>query len=304
MNTSTERWPQSLTGALLSAVAGLYALSLPATAAAAAGEETPELYLEGDFTAHGLRIGSDLEVAVLAGDPESSYTVLLVDEGDETVASLVDLDTNELGSTDRHRLWTRTGIEGCDADAVHDPASYRFEQLADAEAILDGRTFRVVLVEGEGTPIDLALAEQDLPMVSIAPALRAFPSGGAGCLRTRLDNEPMRMTIQHQAVASRTFHVFVVPRQPNWLAGDPLADVRPNGPQTIEVPAGVNPSVELLWASPVDDGEYQIILRQDLLPPTTPVFEPTADEVIEPPVSHTGTTYRECHPLCPPPHSG
>lgn len=302
MNSIAIRSKPPLTIALLSAMIFFCGVSFFSASPAVAGDPTPEVYLLGDFTTGGLRIGSNLKVAVTNGEPSRHYTVMLVDEGYGAVASLVDLKTNLNGSTGRHRLWTRTGVEGCDAGAVYDPASYHFESFSEAEAILDGRTLRVVLLDSETSPFATALAEEDLPLAVVASPISAYPSDGAGCLRTQLDQEPLHLAIQHEAASARTFQVFVVAEQTIWLPGDPLNDVRPGGPQMITVPAGAHLLVALLWASPVTDGNYQIILRDGASVTLPPFLDATADIVVETSVSHSGTTYRECaNTSCPPP---
>ena len=256
-----------------------------------------ELHLDGDFTDGGLRVGSNLDVAVTGAAPLRRYTVLLVDEAEDKVATLVDLVADDSGTIGRHRLWTRTGVVGCDPGVVHAPSSYLFQSFAEAESVLDGRTFRVLLVEGMGSPAATVLAEADLPMAAVTPFVSAWPSDGAGCLRTVLEAEPLHLAIRHRSVADETFRIFVVAPQAVWLPGDPLVDVRPGGSQLTVVPAGADPWVELLWPVPVP-GELQIIVRPGA--DTVALFQAT-DVAVGTRVSPTGSTYPECT-VCPPPN--
>ncbi len=302
MNSIANGSKNPLAVALLGATLLLCGFGFLSSTPAVAGDPTPEILLYGDLTTDGLRIGSDLYFAVVNGEPSRLYTVVLVDEAYGEVASLVDVKTNVNGSTGRHRLWTRTGVEGCDAGAVHDPARYRFEKFGEAETILDGRTFQVVLLDDATSAFSDAITEVDLPMTVVTSPISAYPSDGAGCLRTQLEQEPLHLTIQHEALSPRVFQVFVVAEQATWLPGDPLSDVRPGGPQMIAVPAGAQPVVALLWASPVTDGDYQIVLRDGGSVTLPPFLDATADFVAETGVSHSGTTYRECgNTVCPPP---
>lgn len=270
-------------------------LSLYAASPAAA---QPELFLEGDMTAGGeLRIGGHLDVVVANAEPLRLYTVLLVDEAAGTVASAEDLMTDEFGKTGPHRLWTRTGVVGCDPEAVHDPASYQFESFSEAESVLGGRTFRVLVVDDPGSPPTKALTRTDLPMVVVTPPVEAYPSDGAGCLRTVLrPAESLHLAISHQSVADQDFMIFVVTPQSVWLPGDLLVDVRPGGPQTINVPAGADPWVVLLWLFPAA-GECQLVVRHGI--GTAPVFDQATDFAVETLFKLVGSTYPECT-VCPP----
>ncbi len=284
----------ALYGSLL---ATLSTLLLCACQPVAAQNPTPELHLDGDFSAGGdLHVGGNLDVKVSNGEPLRFYTVLLVDEGDDTVAALADLQTDAAGTIGRHRLWTRTGVVGCDPGVVHDPLSYLFESYSEAGSVLDGRAFRVLLIDSAR---GVKLASVDLPMVVATPFLSAYPSDGAGCLRTVLEAEPLHLAISHQAAGDQSFRIFLVAPRDVWSPDDPLVDVTPGGSQVISVPVGADPQVELLWAVPVA-GEYQIIVRYG--DGTVPLFQEATDLAIETLVSPTGATYPECA-ICPPPNA-
>jgi hypothetical protein len=273
------------------AILSLYAF-LPAPALAA----TPTLVLDGDWNAGKLRIGGHLDIGVTDGEPLRLYTLLLIDEGEHAVTSPVDVMTDAAGTAGRQRLWTLTGVVGCDPEAVHDPASYQFESFSEAESALDGRTFRVLLVDSAASPPEKAHAGAGVPMEVVTPPVKAYPSDGAGCLRTRLKpGEPVYLAISHQSAVAQDYRIFVVQPQALWKSGDPLVDVR-GVFQTISVPANADPWVELLWASPVA-GEYQIVVRQGIA--TAPVFDQATDLAVEIRFSPAGTTDNECD-VCPP----
>ncbi len=267
-----------------------------------ASAQTPELFIDGEFTAGGdLVIGSNVDVAVVQGGGLRRYSVLLLDEDDAVVASLVDVPTNQAGSTGRQRLWTRTGVEGCDPGAVHDLSTYQFESFLEAESVLAGRKFRALLLDTAESPFSTALAELEVPMTTTNPFVKGYPSDAAGCLRTVLGvGESVYLAISHQDdVAPQIFRVFVVAPQSVWLPNDLLTDVRPSGSQVIGVPAGANLWVKLLWMAPVA-GDYQIIVRRGGI--SAPIFQ-ASDVVLETGFSPGGSTYPECTVPCPPPNN-
>ena len=292
-----EARPTVLHG-LIFAINTILVLAGAPTAAAAA---EPELMLSGDFTDSAeLYIGSNLDVQVSNGEPLRRYTVLLVDENDEPVVTLADIGTGNTGATARHRLWTRTGVEGCDPEAVHDPSNYQFISFSEAESELDGLKFRVLLVESPDSGPEKAIAEHELPLTTASPFVSGYPSDAAGCLRTEFKfNEKVYLAIRHSAGAPQDFRIFVVAPQSVWMTNDPLVDVRTGGSQLIQVPPGAGPNVELLWASPAA-GDYQIIVRPG--DQTVGGFQAT-DVAIETTFKPAGSTYPECT-VCPPPTDG
>ncbi len=282
----------------------LIILSLLVLSAAPALTATPKILLGGDVNAGGeLTIGGHLDVGVINGEPLRRYTVMLVDEDDQAVTATVDVMTDGAGKTGRHRLWKLTGVVGCDPEAIHDPASYQFESFAEAESELDGRTFRVLLLDGPGSPPGKAHAKAELPLVVVTPFVTAYPSDNAGCLRTRFKpGEDVYLAISHQDAVDQTFQIYVVEYKESWKDGMPLNDVRPVGqqPQSVLVPANVDPWVAPLWASPVA-GDYQLIVRHGM--GTVQNFSSATDVAVDIGFSPGGSTNDECDP-CPPPQVG
>lgn len=293
-NRPESAHPAALRGSFLVTLATLLVLScLPVPALAA----TPELVLGGDVNASGeLTVGGHLYVALTSGERLRRYAVVLVDENDVAVSPAIELVTDAAGNAGRQRLWTRTGVVGCDPGAVHDPASYQFKSFSEAEAELDGRSFRVLLLDGAGSPPAEAHAEAEVQMIVVKPPVKAYPSDDQGCLRTEFKlGESVYMAISHQHGSDQDYRIFVVDPQPSWNGGDPLNDVR-GVVQTISVPPAVL-SVELLWAAPVK-GEYQIIIREGF--GTVPGFDPATDFAVETRFSPGGSHNDECDPCIPP----
>lgn len=280
------------------AAAGALALSILVLSLADQPVAAQELILGGDVVGDAdYQIGGNLDIAIFEADPETQYTILLVDEADELVTWVAGVTTNSEGNSGRYRLWTRSGVVGCDPGAVHDPANYLFESFAEAESILDGRTFRAVLVDDLDSGLLSAHAEIEVTMNVPFAVVSGYPSDGAGCLRTVFRAIPVHLAISHLSAFDQTFEIFVVPAQAVWQQGDDLIDVRPTGSQSILVPAGADPHVELLWQVPVA-GEYQIVVRQG--GSTEEIFEEATDLPIATAFEPTGTTLPECT-VCPPP---
>ncbi len=274
---------------------------------AAPGVFAVDLLLIHDGEEEGkMTIGSDLDVN-LSGGPQGIYTVRLVDEADEIVASTVLHLSQGQGSSVTRRLWTRTGVVGCDPGAVHDPDEYQFESFEEAETLLDERTFRVEVYQGILFPAAQSpVIEEEIAFEAPQLSVRAFPSDMTGCFRTTFDEgENLYLSIQHSKSNQQLFRNFLVHAQYLWTAGDSLSDVRANGSGVITVPSG-NPSVHLLWSpAPGTGGDpppeylFDIILRPGV--DSTPTFDPATDFSGGRARVPAGGTVPECKYHCVPP---
>ncbi|MEO1367473.1 MAG: hypothetical protein AAFX50_09875, partial [Acidobacteriota bacterium] len=236
-----------------------------------------------------LEIGGDLHAGVTGAPAFTSYTILLLDETHTSVVRLRGT-TDAFGDLADDLLWERTGVEGCDLGAVHDPLNYRFQTFEEAESVLGGRTFNLRLID-DGT--GAAVAAAALPLEVVTPFIGGYASDGAGCPRLEYQaGEPLHLTMEHQAIVGVDVEIFLVQHQDVWTPGDPLIDVR-GAPQLIHVPAGTK-WVSLLWLTPAQ-GEYQVIAR----PPGTTAPYQSGDLVIRMGNSH-GTPANDCGSVCPP----
>ncbi|MEM1178983.1 MAG: hypothetical protein AAGM22_11610 [Acidobacteriota bacterium] len=265
-------------------LAFVLAVLVPAAAFAA-----PTLTLGGDLNAGRLEIGGDLEAGVTGAPAFTSYTITLLDETNTGVVRLRG-KTNAFGELPSDLLWPRTGVEGCDVGAVHDPLNYRFQMFGEAESVLGGRTFTVSLFDDAAKTTVAVLA---LPLEVVTPFLEGYASDGAGCPRLEYQSgEPMHLTMEHQAAVGVDVEIFLVDHQDVWTPGDALIDVR-GAPQLIHVPAGMK-WVGLVWLAPVQ-GDYQVIAR----PPGSTGPYAAGNMVIEMGSSH-GTPANDCGSVCPP----
>lgn len=271
-------------------VALLITLFLPLMTQAA-----PTLTLAGDFTGGGeLEIGGHLDASFAGVTPFEHYSILLVDESQQVVASLMNLQADAGGAISPRRLWTRTGVVGCDPGAVHDPLSYQFLSFLEADAILHGRVFEAQLIEGVNR--SRVLATEDVDLRAVVEFIEGYPSDGAGCLRTRMHvSESLYLAIAHQGGALLPLQINLVDATALPAPGQAVIDVR-GAPQVMNVPAGANPWVELMWLAPVA-GDYQVIVRPVN---SSGPFDPNIDLLIETGVKLVGATANQCGGICPP----
>lgn len=267
---------------------------LLALAAVPAAQAQPFLMLDGDLTAGELEVGGHLDAAVVDGVPLAHYSVLLLDESDQVVASALDLQADNAGWIDYTRLWTRTGVVGCDPGVVHDPLNYQFKSFKEADSLLGGRTFTVQLIEGVDR--SRVLDAEPLDLRAITDFIEGYPSDGAGCLRTRMFMaEPLHLSIAHQGGGFLPLQIYLVDATALPGPGETIVDVR-GVPQAINVPAGADPWVELMWLAPVA-GDYRVIVRP--IGSTGP-YDPNFDLMIETGIKHAGATANQCGGVCPP----
>ena len=272
----------------------------------------PSALMAGDLTialSHAgeqlgeLPIGVDLNVSLYGGQMGETYTVRLIDESDQSVASTTLEITYPSGSSPRANLWTSTGVVGCGRCSFPDPTEYRFVSFNEAEAVLNGRTFTIEAISHSSDTVE---ATTTVDFVADESKIEAFPSDDTGCYRTELIKEDLYVSIRHTLGEVQIFRVFVVPAQPYWSSGDALLDVRPNGSQTVTVPSGPNPVVEPMWLNPWAGEQehpfdyYQLIIRPSA--DANPAFDPTKDLVANPVHIPSGITFEECI-VCIPPSS-
>ena len=248
-------------------------------------------------------IGGDLDVHLSNGAP-GAYTVRLVDESNQIVASTIVQLYQEEAS---RRLWTRTGVVGCDPGAVHDPDAYRFESFSEAEDLLEDRTFYVEVYQGILFPAAQSpIEEMELSFAVPDLGVRAFPADSSGCFRTvLLEGEDLYLSMEHNQSGPQLFRNFVVQARYVWTLGTPLIDVRPNGSEVLTVPAG-QPSLHLLWSPPPGGGgdpppfyPFDIVIRPGIDP--DPTFDPAGDFFGGRTRLPAGGTLPECKTGCIPP---
>ena len=274
---------------LLLAISFLIVFFLPLAA-----EAKPTLTLSGDITGGALEVGGHLDAAFSGVTPFDFYTIQLLDESEQVIAELANQQAGIGGSITARRLWTRTGVVGCDVGAVHDPSNYQYISFNEADSILDGRTFEVRLVEA-ADPTRL-LSRKEVELRAVVEFVEGYPSDGAGCLRTEMHvSEPLHLSIAHQGAGLLPLQIHLVDATNSPGPGDTIIDVR-GIVQVIGVPAGADPWVELLWLVPVA-GEYEVIVRPN---GSTGPFDPAVDLKIETGVQLVGATANQCPGICPP----
>ena len=251
-----------------------------------AAEAKPALTLSGDISSGELEVGGHLDAAFSGVTPFDHYSILLVDESEKVIAKLSNQQAGIGGSITARRLWTRTGVVGCDPGVVHDPLNYQYISFNEADSILHGRAFEVRLIEGSDTT--RILAREDVKLRAIVDFIEGYPSDGAGCLRTRMHvSEPLHLSIAHQGAGLLPLQIHLVDATNSPDPGDAVIDVR-GAPQVIGVPAGADPWVELMWLVPVA-GDYEVIVRSV---GSTGPFDPNFDLKIETGVKMVAATAR------------
>ncbi|MCG8457815.1 MAG: hypothetical protein MI919_16185 [Holophagales bacterium] len=122
-----------------------------------------------------LEIGRSLFVRATGLGAGEAVSFVLLDEAGWQVAEAVAI-TDGSGQTEEVRVWVHTGLVGCDCGS--EVGSYRYARVEDAIQALEGRTFSLALVDGDGA--ELAA----LPLDLVAPARPlAFPADETGCPR-------------------------------------------------------------------------------------------------------------------------
>ncbi|MEO1365973.1 MAG: hypothetical protein AAFX50_02265, partial [Acidobacteriota bacterium] len=232
--------------------------SAPATAAA----QTPEIVpSDGARTVQQLEVGNDLYIALEGMQPHRDYRVLLLDEGLTTVAE----ETLRSDGDGRARpgdipLWQRSGIVGCDLSSPADPASFRYRDLGQADAVLGGRTWTL-----EAHELGTQQTVTSLPISLTSARTRAvyFFTDAAGCPRNEIyDVEALYLYAEGIRPEARDAQVVLVGGGGRPGVGDPLVDARGAGvgPQGIDLEPGDGTFFELVWARP-EVGNYGGVIR-------------------------------------------
>lgn len=244
--------------------------------ASRAQEEPPPVEMsivDGNLAPLGhLPIGETLFVGAAGLEADRSYQVWLFDESGFGV-SYFQLTADAGGSIEPSALWYHSGVHGCSVRPLQAEAAaahpYAFERFEQAESVLNGRTFRVAVLDPESGE---ELASQPLPLRVDPGRIRAFFSDATGCLMNSFSAggaEPAQdvyVTVQNlpPSPTSSTVQVFVVPNRYGWEPGEELADPRPEEIAThpLTVPAGQTRLTALAWpAEQLVSGAWDLVVR-------------------------------------------
>ncbi|MEM8932820.1 MAG: hypothetical protein AAGE94_16670 [Acidobacteriota bacterium] len=226
------------------------------------GNQGVSSFFDADGPITELPIGADLTVHLAGVTPGADYRVRLLDESNAVVDEQI-LEADGLGLAIAHApLWERSGVVGCDPGVFTDPSSYLFSDFDQAEAILDGRTFDVEIVE-------LATAEvvdrKELPMTRETASPRYFFADAAGCPRSRFtDLDTIYIAGRNMPRDGAKLTFFLIGSQHPPTAGESLTDVRGGG-QSILVGTGTRFFLRTVWSRPVP-GYYGGVMRDGLDP--------------------------------------
>lgn len=122
----------------------------------------PTLVLEdsrGPMEGTTLIIGRDLKVGLSHAVPGRRYQFIVYDEGGDGIAYAM-ASADKAGTIDPIEVWNRTGVDGCNKPVKH-PSDIHFNNVAQAGAALNGRTFQLAVVDPQthrtirSTPIRL-----------------------------------------------------------------------------------------------------------------------------------------------------
>lgn len=282
------------------------ALLLPGTGAAGLGLAPPPppppppaaptiLFSNSGAAIAILEIGTDLDIGLTAGSPNATYRVSLEDEsGVEIIVQTIQTDAQ--GAASAPVFWQRTGIVGCDPWQAPVPLDYLYANLLQAEALLDGRNFEVV-VSASGQ----ALVRRLLPLAKGIPQPFAYLSDAVACERNvYFEYESLSTSFAHVPLGTDLpIWVFVVDHQASWTAGDPLVDVSSDGPN-FGIVFGGGPTTIFDIGTVPGPGYYDVIVRygysQNL------VFDPLTDSVPGASLpAMDAKSYQPCGIHCPPP---
>ena len=160
-------------------------------------------------------LGNNLWVSVGGAQANTDYRLALYDGG--TLVSYTDIQTNDMGEKDATRVWSQSGLVGCDEGANANPANYRFETFEDVES-LHGDNFTLVL---ETLPGLVPVIQKNLPLVADTTLPRFFYSDEFGCPIFRIGN---RTTIYISAIHLPAMGGNYI----HWATYGPIT---PNSPQ-------------------------------------------------------------------------
>ncbi len=221
---------------------------------------TPTLRAEsGGRTVSRFFIGDHLSVAITGAAPSTSYQLRLVDDDGAQVA-VSEITTDAAGNAAPKRLWTYSGVVGCDLSSVPYPPLSRFQHFAEAEAALAGRTFEIEALDSDG----VLAASLALPLLAPTRELRYF-SDASGCLRYHFkDTETVYLALRHPNRTQATRRLYLTAPS-SFAIGSNLADVRGfDGVQIWNLPATGNPVVVEVWNGAVTTlGSYAGIVRSE-----------------------------------------
>ena len=182
----------------------------------------------GTIVVNDLYLGNDLRVSVSGALPFTSYTLGLYDETKNLVVArnVLSNGQGEIGTT---VLWSRSGVVGCDPNAVPDPLNYRFRTFEDVEA-LHGRTFTIALLTQ-----NLALVtSRTVALTAYTGYPRFYYSDGAACPRFNLHNaNQIYLAAIHLPIGAQQAYTHWASSVP--LGPTPWTDIRPNYPNGMPI---------------------------------------------------------------------
>ncbi len=224
-----------------------------------------------------LQIGHDLKIAVVGASAHKTYTVSLLDEYGDPVASQ-EVTTDANGAVDGFTLWQSTGVVGCDDGTYTQAADYLFDTYESAQAFLAGRTFDLELRSlGGGLK-----ASATVDLVGRTDPLFFF-SDASACPREKFfEDEPVYVS-GRQVPPGERVSFFMIEAPGIWLVGMELEDVRAlyaSSPQNLFQSWETTSFTELVTpACELPAGPYGGVIRlgEDLVP-TLGSQDPTMEE--------------------------
>ncbi len=248
----------------------------------AAHAEVPILTLtNGDEKITNHAIGDHLYVALSKAEASTLYTVRLLDEADTEVASAV-LAVDGSGESAQQLLWLRSGV-GDDHPTCPDPLAYRFEDFVEAEMILGGRFFRVVVMDPSGAG---ELTSTTLPLI-VGQDTKYHAADGSGTPRWSFcPNENLYLDAHRLDPAVQEIRLFIIAKPANWIDGMALIDLRTAYPfgQVIPLPGTGATLPAIAWPGAYHHDDVALIVRTSTDGPTSssPFMAPTDIKPEEP----------------------
>lgn len=226
-------------------------------AAPASAQKVGIQLTNGKMPTSRLAVGDDLFAGLTSASPGATYDLRLISPEGILISGAYGT-ADAAGNVAPKRIWSRTGVVGCDCAAGADLELYRFETYQQAEYQLNGKTLTVQVLTSSGVEV----GRLSLPVLVTGREISYF-SNAAGCPRQvfRL-GEPIYMSFLH-ADRTRTHRRIFLAESTSWPIGQSILDVRGSA-QWSPLPSSTSPVLTLPLSGTVSrTGAFDGVIRHE-----------------------------------------
>lgn len=202
-----------------------------------------------------LPVGDDLFVGLRGASPSTNYDFRL-SSADGLLITGAYATADAAGNVAPKRVWSRTGVVGCDCAAGADPLSFRFADYSQAEHFLAGQELTLQILTLDGVEV----ARQEIPVLALMREITYF-SNAAGCPRKVFRvGESVHVSFLHPDLSKTNRRIFLAePR--SWPIGQTIDDVRGASQSAALGSSGELLTLPLAGSQQLAKGSYDGIVR-------------------------------------------